>query len=139
MRVTRGTLTTLGILLSLAAWVTSLTFAAVVTKDRIAYGLNMLANGAMGPFVLNFAWYANPLYFLAICLTVAGRPQAAWWLALLATALSASTYAYDEIWFHEGFSTPVLTYGIGAYIWTLSMAFLLVAIYPMAAVPRQKP
>lgn len=102
---------------SLTSWLSSLGFVALATKDQAVFGLQLFFGGALGPLVGEFAWYANPAYFLALYWLAMYKPGHCRAAASVALVLSLLPVAVPRIWLHEGFSTPITSYGTGYHLW----------------------
>ena len=119
---------------SILAWVASLVFAALLTRNGPVFGLQLLVGGAFGVLVGQFAWYANPAYFLALYWIVMFKPKQARIASSLSLALALLPLISRRVWLHEGFSTPITGYGIGFMLWLGAIALVCVVTW---AFPRQ--
>ncbi len=100
-------------------WVASLGFSAIVlvgNSDSIS-GLHVLLTGWLGPFALNFAWYANPFFFLVIyrLTTAEDAHESIAWASLLLAADSFALAGLPAASIES--NSEVYGFGLGALLW----------------------
>ena len=114
--------------LSLALYIACLFFDAYylgVTREPNT-SLNILLIGWMGFLMGNFCWFANMIYFAAIVLSFL-REKANLIVAAAALLLALIFLFYKQIPVSEAPTYEVITgYGLGYFLWVLSMLVLLV-------------
>lgn len=121
-----GTKTLLG--LALVLWGVSLAFTGLVlyADQRHIGGAEILIYGWLSPLMLNFAWFANPLFIWVALRLQAGKPATG--LTLLAVLLSLDAMRFSPFPLDEGGgSTQVYGYGWGLVLWYTAMAAMLAA------------
>ena len=121
---------------SLLAWVASLFFSALLTRDQPVYGLQLLMIGPLGFLAGQLAWYANPAYYFALYWMLVFEPKHARVASSVSLGLAALTFFTDRIWLHEGFATPVTGYGIGFLLWLSAISLACITTW---ALPRRWP
>lgn len=125
---------------SLAIWVASLPLVAIETGATSVRGISLLIGGAFGPIVGEFAWYANPAYFLALRWMSTNKPSQSQLAAILAMALASVPLFSDRIYLNEGFQAPITGFGVGYVLWlgavVIGSAGVLVASTPMKGASR---
>lgn len=114
---------------SLLAWAASLVFVALVTRDGTVFGLQLFLGGAFGPMVGDFAWYANPAYFLALYWTLMYKPRLSRVAASIALALALLPLIFQRIWLHEGYPSPISSYGPGFLLWLGSIVLVALSAW----------
>lgn len=114
---------------SLLAWAASLVFVALVTRDGTVFGLQLLLGGAFGPLVGDFAWYANPAYFLALYWTLGYKPRLSRVAASIALALALLPLIFQRIWLNEGYPSPISSYGPGFQLWLGSIVLVALSAW----------
>lgn len=115
--------------LALGVWLLSLPLTGLVlySNQMKLSGLGILAMGWLSPLMLNFAWFANPFFLIAILKLLLGNKSASK-SAGAAALISLDTFRFDEYMLNEGgASTPVYGYGYGAILWLAAIFILLVA------------
>jgi hypothetical protein len=105
----------------------SLFLPGILTKTKALHGIYILTNGWMGPFVLEFAWYGNPLYFAAAWFILRDRVKLARASASLAVALALTSLFASQWWFNEGYGTDIEKLGLGFYVWLSALGLMLLA------------
>jgi hypothetical protein len=106
--------------LSLVSYAASLLLPAVnAYEDNI--GLELLQLGWLGAITLNFSWYANPSYLVALTYLLAKKNKSASKWALIAFFLSLSFLLYPKmvVGSSGSYETTVL---LGYYFWVVSFA-----------------
>ncbi len=101
-------------------------------NDNIWYGYNILAMGGLGIFVGQYAWYANPLFFLALLFIFFKLYRAATITSLLCFLVGINAIFFEKFPKNEGSSTDnyiIDHLGLGYYVWELSFVFLGVYCY----------
>lgn len=126
------------LIISLALWFSSLAFPAIVSPnaENSSLGIGILLWGWLGVvgaedglgFLAMLAWWANPLYLLAIIRAMSEKalPIKTVYAALLLAFLGflLGSYATNAV---PSF-TPVLGYGIGVLLWFLALLILAYAV-----------
>lgn len=113
---------------ALAVWLVSLAFTGLVlySGQQHLLGIEILAMGWLSPLVLNFAWFANLFFLVAVSKILAGKvvvDSPVW-----ATLLSLDTLRFSKYLLNEGgATTPIYGYGWGAVLWFLSIFLLVIA------------
>ena len=87
-------------------------------------GLDVLSWGWWGTLTFDFAWYANPIYFVALVFFLKDKFRKSSLLALVAIGLGLLSFFATEWWFHEGYGTPIESLGLAFYIWLASFTAL---------------
>lgn len=116
-------------------WVVSLTLPVAVTGDQpgeVWPGFAVLIVGPLGVLVTQFAWFANPLFVLAVILMLLRQPPSPTLGLIIAvplTLLTLDALRWDRIHGDNGHAM-ILSYGSGYYLWfgvMLAAAAALVA------------
>ncbi|HXH03281.1 MAG TPA: hypothetical protein VNN09_08165 [Candidatus Competibacteraceae bacterium] len=123
------------LLYALACASPALEFVPSADGPQVARGLNLLALGWLGVLVLQFAWLANPLLWLAWTLLLLRRRRGAALCAGLALVVATDTLRL----FHTplpadisgGNHQQLQALAIGFWLWLASMA-----VVPLAALLR---
>ncbi len=92
-------------------------------------GGHVLGWGWWGLLTLDFAWFANPAFFLALIAIIAKRYRFAQVGSGIALILGASSFLADEWWFNEGSGTPIAGLGIAFYVWMSSFVVTFLGSY----------
>lgn len=87
-------------------------------------GWALLKTGWRGPSVGIWAWYANPLFLLALGASVTRRISAAAVAAGLALILGLTSFAVEEFAALAGIQTPVIFLQSGFFIWFTAILVL---------------
>jgi len=114
---------------ALLLWIGSLCFTGLATYDEqhSLSGAEILAMGWLGPLALNFAWYANVFFLLALAFLLLGTGTVTL-LPVLAAFVSLDTFRFDSLPLNEaGASTPIYGIGVGALLWFLAILATLFA------------
>ena len=83
---------------------------------------------AFGAFARQIAWYANPLYFVALIALGMKKRYITALFSCSALAIALATLSIKQIERNEaGDMTAVVGYGAGFYLWLSSMFVVLVA------------
>ncbi|WP_263264157.1 hypothetical protein [Pseudomonas sp. RIT-PI-S] len=104
-------------------WFISLTLPVFIDADsHVTYGAQLLAKGWLGPLILQFAWYANPLFFLSLLRkqTSGGGVLS----AVLALVLSLNALTFGT---GLGGDSDVYGYGWGYFLWFMALSLMLAA------------
>jgi len=112
--------------LAIAVYLACFFFPALYVNDNFEpqWPLGLLISGWAGALELNFGWYANPAFALAV-LTAGTRPRRAAWFACTALLLALTVPFHGYVRVHEIASrSPVTAYGWGYALWVASMALL---------------
>jgi len=133
-RVTRWTkislshrLLNLGIL---ATWLVALLLPALEPEGATSLsGWALLKTGWRGPGVGIWAWYANPLFLLALGASVTRRISAAAVAAGLALILGLTSFAVEEFTALAGIQTSAIVLQSGFFIWFAAILVLWVSTW----------
>jgi hypothetical protein len=106
--------------LSLLAYAVSLLLPAVNAYEDNT-GLELLGLGWLGAVTLNFSWYANPSYLVALTYLRAKKNKSASRWALIAFFLSLSFLLYPRMVVGSSGSYEA-TVLLGYYFWVVSFA-----------------
>ena len=99
-------------------WLTSLFLPAVrVVGGPPIKGLELLLRGWQAAGSGVFAWYANPLFVLAMALAVAGWYAVAGSFASIALLLALTSFAAADVARAAGAPVPQLYFEPGFYLW----------------------
>ena len=110
---------TLGISLG---WIGALFLDALQPEGaRPLTGWELLTTGWRGAEAGIWAWFANPLFGLAVCLLLMRRAQAAGAVAGVALVLALSSLATGALAARAGYVVPALVFGAGFYLWLVSL------------------
>lgn len=107
-------------------WAASLVLPAVeiASSGRAYAGFELLLGGFRAARAGVYAWYANPLFVIAVLLGAAGRARAAGVISSVALLLGlTSLYAADAAR-AAGMTVPQLSWRIGFYVWLAALAAL---------------
>lgn len=136
MKISRVQIKWLVLLISIGLYIYSLTLPALLLKDEAPIeGGWVLALGWWGLLMYQFAWLANPAYFVGIFAYVIanlddskGFSRAVLILAGIALILGVTSYRAD-VWYQGGGGPdiPIIGLGAGFYVWMLSFCLLLAA------------
>ena len=123
------------VLVALVLWLISLALPFFVSPEdadlrNVTLGYHVLLLGWLGPLLLIFSWYANPLFLFA-CLKLLLTKRSAGFTAGLAVVLAVSFLFYPGIP-HYPSTEQVIGYGWGAYIW-----YSAILLAPVAARARR--
>ncbi len=109
----------------LALWLGSLALPVAIMGrhiDDIYRGWSILMIGWMGAFVLQFGWFANLAFLLAVGMLAFSRKRTLW-ASVLTFPLVAATV--DALFWHEidGDNGPaqIQSFGVGYYLWFAAM------------------
>lgn len=118
-------------------WLTALFLPAVrIIGGPPIGGLELLERGWLGAASGVFAWYANPLFVLAMALAAAGAYAAAGSIAGVGLVLALTSFAAVDVARQAGAAVPDLYFEPGFYLW-LAACFALPA-WCWAAVWRRR-
>jgi hypothetical protein len=95
-------------------FVFSLTQTVFITDVQAIQGYWVLALGAAGFIIFQFAWYANILSLLAVMLS-RSKPQLAFLLSVISVLVASEAFLFDEIPLDK--SVEITDYGRGFYVW----------------------
>ena len=73
-----------------------------------------------------WAWFANPLFFCAAALLLAGRDRTARVPAALALVLGLSSLVTGPLAARAGYAIPALSFRAGFWLWLLSIFALFI-------------
>lgn len=115
-------------------WALSLLLPAVEAAGSRLTGFDVLLQGWRGTRAAVLAWYANPLFVLAVLFSARRHARAAAVCAALAVALSLTSFAAREIAAAAGVTAPPGRLDTGFYVWLAAqLALLAVTIRALVA------
>lgn len=110
-----------------AAWALSLLMPAITARGAPTFtGLDLLLQGWQGTSRGVFAWYANPLFVLAVTLAALRRLRSAGALSGVALVLGLSSFATEAALRGSMESVPSLSMRFGFYLWLSALAALFI-------------
>lgn len=101
--------------------------AFLLPWGRTMKGIVVLAYGWWGPFMGQFAWFANPLYVFSNIFLFSGKYSKAFVCGAIALLLALQSFTVKEIYENEGSSTKVLGLKVAFYVW-LSALFIVTLV-----------
>ncbi|MBN1238478.1 MAG: hypothetical protein JXB36_08240 [Gammaproteobacteria bacterium] len=110
-----------------AAWAASLPLPALAVRGGPTLtGWEMLLQGWQGAGRGVYAWYANPLFAVAVVAAVANRPRAALVASGFSILLALTTFVAEDVLHRSMERVPELTLLVGFYVWVAALlaAFL---------------
>jgi hypothetical protein len=113
------------VFVSFGLFISSLFFTAFECGERDASGLDLLGAGWLGILMKNIAWYANPLYFIALCFLLFRQNKIAIGLCSTALLISLNTFTATRYAFNEATDVPILAFGPAVPLWFSSMIVCL--------------
>ncbi|MBK6608389.1 MAG: hypothetical protein KBF99_17750 [Leptospiraceae bacterium] len=99
------------------------------------YGFEILLFGWMGIFTLNFAWFANLFYGLALALFILSKKRLAFMISILGAIIALDAFRIEYLYGSDisGTSFPIAiaitSFGLGFYFWLTAIYILPFAIY----------
>jgi hypothetical protein len=110
----------------LGLWGLSLALPAVVTNpighDDVGYGWMILMTGWLGPFIGQFAWLANVLFFFVLRFLRRGwSDNGLPGLSAIFTGLGAVNALFWRRMFFDSGYEPIVRHGAGYYVWLIAM------------------
>ncbi|MBP7948548.1 MAG: hypothetical protein KA004_02750 [Verrucomicrobiales bacterium] len=113
-----------GVTLSGVLYLASLGLPVLVFENHEPVsGAEVLAVGWMGPFAAGqFAWYANPLYFATIVLTLRSKFGLALAFALPAVGIALTSPQSHTWYFNESTGTPIARLAGTWMVWLAAIA-----------------
>ena len=103
-------------------WLAALALPAMQPGDGSPLsGWTLLINGWRAAGAGIWAWFANPLFLCSAVLLQAGRNRTARALAALALLLGLSSLAAGPLAERAGYSTPILSFRAGFWLWLMSL------------------
>jgi hypothetical protein len=114
--------------IALIFWLASLALTGLVlyAEQRRLLGAEILVTGWLSPLLVNFAWFANPLFLWAVLQLHSGK-------SALRTTLVSAVLSLDVLRFTVyvldagGGSTLVYGYGWGVVLWFVALTTLIAA------------
>jgi len=106
------------------AWLAALLLPAISVPGMTLDGFDVLERGWEGATRAVLAWYANPLFVIAIVLGLQRHHRSAVFVAFAALALALSSFATNELAALTGRSVPDVTLLAGFYVWLAAYAAL---------------
>ncbi|MBT2621969.1 hypothetical protein [Chryseobacterium sp. ISL-6] len=109
------------IIVSLAIFIISLTQTAVYTKGNEMHAFACFLLGWMDLFGEGVAWLANPLFFIALFFLLLKQVKISTVFSFLAICMSLYYLSAESITVDEaGHKSPIVSYGLGYYLWIAS-------------------
>lgn len=118
------------LLLSIALFISSLFLVPIQTSanKEPVIGLFLLLWGWLGPLDAVFAWYANPLLFLAWRNYWRGETNLAFRKGIFSAVLASTYLLHKSVLLDEGGGRAmIVSYNLGYWLWLASPIALLVA------------
>jgi hypothetical protein len=113
------------LVISIALYLSSLLLPAITfAHHEPLSGLHVLAWGWWGVLSLNFAWFANPAYLVAVISLLSRRHRVALITSCSAFVLGLLAFFAKQWWFNEGSGTDIAGLGAAFYVWMLSLLVL---------------
>ena len=116
------------VVVALGLWLCSLPLTGFVlyAEQKQMMGLEILMLGWLSPLLPNFAWFANPLFLLAVISLFAGRPAPI--LTIVSAILALDTFRLSSYPLNEGgASTPIYGFGWGVIFWFTALLLIMAA------------
>lgn len=100
-------------------------------QAKIFKGYEILMMGWLGIFIFNFAWWGNPLFFIALILGLRKKYKDAYYFSVLAFAFGVSAFALFRVPRNEGRVNDHIVdqLGIGYYLWLITLVAFGLHIY----------
>jgi hypothetical protein len=98
---------------------------ALNVAGRALSGTFVLAQGWMGVFTGDLAWFANPLYVVALMLVMLKCYRATILIAAACAAIGLLSYGAEAWWFAENKGTSIDSLGPAFKVWEISFLLLL--------------
>lgn len=130
----------------LLAWLIALMCPVAIMgqsqRSSVFYGWVVLASGMLGLLTLQFGWFANPLFFLALSKLVFPSGKAFWqkkaqnqvlFVAIIICLVDSATW--NKMYGDNG-SAPIQSFGFGYYLWFLTMIGSAAALIYYSRTPR---
>lgn len=123
--------------ISLVVYVVSLFLPGIIYEPSVAtgyvrptdFGYQILSLGWLGIFYGYIAWYANPLYFIALVVLKAKAYRTAFKLSIASILVGLTALLINTVPANEGGGvTAIRSFGIGYYIWLVALAVQFYAI-----------
>jgi len=109
-----------------ALWAASLALPAVrVAGGPDLDGFDILRQGWQGARAGVFAWYANPLFVVAVGMGLFAWQRCAGVIAGLALVLALTSFAASELAQGSGIAATTLSFDFGFYLWLAAQLGLL--------------
>jgi hypothetical protein len=108
-----------------ALWAVSLLLPVAImgaAKDNVFPGWGILMMGWLGVLVLQFGWFANPVFVAALVLLATSKRRTGWatLVSVLLACLIADALTWHEMYGDNG-SVPIQAFGAGYYLWLATM------------------
>ena len=117
-----------GAALAVGLWGLSLVLPAVaITGGPVLRGNDVLLRGWETLDSGVYAWLANPLFFVAAVLCIAGARRVAPAVGLLALVLAVTSFTAGAALERAGTTVPDFRFAVGLYVWLGSYCALLLA------------
>lgn len=128
-----------GLLASAAFYVLSLALPALHFEFRQPLrGYSVLGSGWLGILTFDFAWFANPVYFLSLLFYGSRYYVVSLAGSGISIGLGLLTLVTKEWWFHEGAPSKITALGTAYYVWLASFGVLLLVSAVGALVSKHK-
>lgn len=108
------------------AWLAALMLPAIGAGGMTFDGFAVLERGWEGAGRAVLAWYANPLFVIAIVLGLQRYRRSAVAVAFVSLALALSSFATNELAASMGQAVPDVTLHVGFYVWLASYVALCI-------------
>ncbi len=111
---------------ALTLWLLSLFLPGIILSPAGSNltGVEILLEGWLSPIAANFAWFANPLFLIAVFKIMSGKPAPA--LALTAAVLGFDSFRFSELPSSVSMH-PVYGLGWGAVVWLAALLLMMSA------------
>jgi hypothetical protein len=119
-----------------AVWAASFALPAVEAAGRVFDGLDLLLRGWEGAPRGVYAWFANPLFVVALAAAFWKRDVAAAVIAGLAAVLGATSFFTEDLLRRSMSSVPPIQLKIGFYVWLAALVAL--SLRSLARVLKQR-
>jgi hypothetical protein len=104
------------------AWVASLLLPALTVRGGpTVTGLDLLVQGGEATSRGLFAWYANPLFVMAVVAAAANRARAAGVASGAAVVLALTSFAAEEMLGRQLSFVPSLELRAGFFVWVAAL------------------
>ena len=129
----------LAVLVVFLGWLAALALPALQFGEGAPLsGWTLLINGWRAAGAGIWAWFANPLFFCAAALLLAGRDRAARAIAALALLLGLSSLATAPLAARAGYTIPILSFRPGFWLWLLSLLALCALTWVAANLKKKQ-
>jgi hypothetical protein len=105
-------------------WAASLVLPALTAGGRSFTGFELLLDGWQGATRGVYAWFANPMFVIALACALLGRDVLAAVSSALAALLGASSLFVEALLGERMTSVPDIDMRVGFYVWMVALATL---------------